>query len=311
MGARIVRLEDQDLAVIHSRGPIDTGRGKGTLASASLTPPWDSAVITGFSACARGLIRRAHQEISCFRGSATIAQTAAPHKYETHLPSFENSPRTCPWVSRSHEDSRWSRRHQRSTRQRTQASFGLSARPNSAVTPDCATVTCQRVGRMRVSADFERVLAQPAVVANRHFALHGLASEPCIRVNHQAEPTQPDLLTVQCPGDSAAVDNSSAPGHPGAPPRCVWLGIVVPKRYARRAVTRSMLKRQIRSGVERFADGLPLGMWVFRLRSSYDPQRFVAAAPGEMRLTVRSEVTQLLQALKSPKLGPRSNPLPP
>lgn len=164
---------------------------------------------------------------------------------------------------------------------------------------------------MRASADFERVLAQPAVVVNRHFALHGLASEPHTRVNRQAGRAKVNLLTQPYRDHPAAVDNASAPGHQAVPPRCIWLGIVVPKRYARRAVTRSMLKRQMRSGVERFADSLPLGMWVFRLRSSYDPQRYVAAAPSELRLTVRSEVTQLLQALKSPKLGPRSDTQPP
>lgn len=179
------------------------------------------------------------------------------------------------------------------------------------ITPDCATVTCQRVGRMRASADFERVLAQPAVVANRHFALHALASEPRARVNPHAEPAKVDLLTEPYRGNPIAVDNAQTPGHQAVPPRCIWLGIVVPKRYARRAVTRSMLKRQMRSGIERFAASLPLGMWVFRLRSSYDPQRYVAAAPSELRLTVRSEVIQLLQALKSPKLGPRSNTQPP
>lgn len=191
--------------------------------------------------------------------------------------------------------------------------FRSERAPSLGVTPDCETVKCKRVGRMCVSADFVRVLAQPAMLTNRHFALHGLASEPRPRVNRQAGSTKPDLLTEQYPVDPSAVDNAPAlaSGHPRALPKRVWLGIVLPKRYARRAVTRSMLKRQIRSGVERLADCLPFGMWVFRLRSSYDARRYVAAAPGELRLTVRSEVTELLQALKSPKLGPRSNPHPP
>jgi ribonuclease P protein component len=183
--------------------------------------------------------------------------------------------------------------------------------PGLGITPGRAAVTCKRVSRMREAADFERVLAQPARVANRHFALHGLESEPRARSVRRVEPAKTSLSTDEETVVTVSVDNVSSQGQLAVAPRCIWLGIVVPKRYARRAVTRSLLKRQIRCGVERLVHCIPHGMWVFRLRSSFDPLQFVTAAPKELRLTVRREVDQLLEALKASKLGHRlSLPLP-
>lgn len=163
-------------------------------------------------------------------------------------------------------------------------------------------MACKRVSRMVHSVDFERVLARPAVVANRHFALHCLESEPCVRFNTRLEPLKTILSTVDDPFDNVSVDKVLRMGQQAPDPGCVWLGIVVPKRYARRAVTRTLLKRQIRCGVARYMNCLPNGMWVFRLRAPFDQPRYVAAAPEPLRATVRREVDQLLETMKTSKL---------
>jgi len=76
------------------------------------------------------------------------------------------------------------------------------------------------------------------------------------------------------------------------PPEACWLGVVVPKRHAKRSVTRSLLKRQIRAA---FADHaqLPPGMWVVRLRSPFDRKLFPSAASDALRLAAHGELAQL------------------
>jgi ribonuclease P protein component len=80
---------------------------------------------------------------------------------------------------------------------------------------------------------------------------------------------------------------------------CPWrLGLVVPKRHARRAVTRSLLKRQMRAAMQRHAQHLPPGMWVLRLRSAIDVAQFPAAASGAMRRILRAELDALLAGIQ-------------
>lgn len=72
-----------------------------------------------------------------------------------------------------------------------------------------------------------------------------------------------------------------------------WLGSVVPKRHARRSVTRALLKRQIRAAMARHAEALPPGLWVVRLRAPFAPAQFPSAASDALRQAARSELEQL------------------
>jgi ribonuclease P protein component len=71
------------------------------------------------------------------------------------------------------------------------------------------------------------------------------------------------------------------------------MGAVVPKRHARRAVTRSLLKRQMRAAFER-QRGLPGGLWVLRLRAPFDRTRFPSAASNALRRAAQDELDALL-----------------
>lgn len=82
------------------------------------------------------------------------------------------------------------------------------------------------------------------------------------------------------------MDDSPADGR--------WLGLVVPKRHARRAVTRTLLKRQMRIAVGDHAAALGTGLWVVRLRAPFDRQQFVSAASGALKQAARAELDQLL-----------------
>jgi ribonuclease P protein component len=104
------------------------------------------------------------------------------------------------------------------------------------------------------------------------------------------------------------VDESGDHAVPAActvAPEGWWLGTVVPKRHARRAVTRSLLKRQMRSVMNERAAALPPGLWVLRLKAPFDPARFVSAASQALRAAARSELQQLLNDAAEPRASGR------
>jgi ribonuclease P protein component len=72
-----------------------------------------------------------------------------------------------------------------------------------------------------------------------------------------------------------------------------WLGCVVPKRHARRAVTRSMLKRQMRAAAQRYEAGLAHGMWLVRLRQGFPVAQFPSADSKALRDAARTELDRL------------------
>ena len=75
--------------------------------------------------------------------------------------------------------------------------------------------------------------------------------------------------------------------------RGAWLGTVVPKRHARRSVTRTLLKRQMRAAAERH--GLAAGLWVIRLRSPFERSEYPSAASEPLRSSTAAELTLLLR----------------
>jgi ribonuclease P protein component len=141
------------------------------------------------------------------------------------------------------------------------------------------------IGRIVRSVDFERVLGSPIRARSTHFAVHYLESRPSLPAKPASKAVVPELSTGQAPEQGVAVDGLS----PGA----CWLGAVVPKRHARRSVTRSLLKRQIRSAAAAHS-GLAHGLWVVRLRSPFDRAAFPSAASAALRDLARQELTGVL-----------------
>jgi ribonuclease P protein component len=72
----------------------------------------------------------------------------------------------------------------------------------------------------------------------------------------------------------------------------------VPKRHARRAVTRTLIKRQIRAALSRRDTPgqrpLRTGLWVVRLRAPFDHSSFASAASGALRGAASSELDAVL-----------------
>lgn len=118
---------------------------------------------------------------------------------------------------------------------------------------------------------FQRLLSSRPKARTDHFLLHHLPAE---------------LSTGEAPPADPLVDESLV----DAPRR---LGLVVPKRLARRAVTRNLIRRQARAVVV-LAEGLPAGDCLLRLRAGFDVKSYPSAASQALRVAVRGELLQLL-----------------
>lgn len=136
--------------------------------------------------------------------------------------------------------------------------------------------------------DFERLLATPSRSRSAHFSVHHVTGRPFVPARPKRIPAPAELSTERAENSPKPVDNLSG---------LLWVGAVVPKRHARRAVTRSLLKRQIRGAFERHAAALPGGLWLVRLRSPFAPREFPSAASAALAGAARAELDRLLQRL--------------
>jgi ribonuclease P protein component len=121
-------------------------------------------------------------------------------------------------------------------------------------------------------ADFQAVMAAEVVSRTVHFVLHRRLARP-----------QPSQNAAPGLGDNAATQTVVS-----------RVGAVLPKRLARRAVTRNALKRQIYTVMNAFDSRLPVGDHVVRLRAPFDTQRFVSATSPQLKHAARQELEQLV-----------------
>ncbi len=142
------------------------------------------------------------------------------------------------------------------------------------------------IGRLVQSADFQRLLAAPSRSRSAHFAVHHVAAAPAATAWRIAHSQSTELSTDGAELAARPVDRS---------PQGYWLGSVIPKRHARRSVTRNLLRRQIRAVMAERLDALPAGLWLVRLRQPFDRQRFVSAASLALRREARAELRQLFE----------------
>jgi len=149
------------------------------------------------------------------------------------------------------------------------------------------------IGRIVRSVDFERVLRCPPRARSAHFALHHLAGVPTPPAKPLRKRENEQLSTGEARTEVQPVDDLRLQGS-AAGPR-VWLGMVIPKRHARRSVTRSLLKRQIRAAIGRGESLLSGGLWVVRLRSPFDRATFPAAASVALGDQAGEELASLIQ----------------
>lgn len=99
-----------------------------------------------------------------------------------------------------------------------------------------------------------------------------------------------------------ASDSAQAPSQALFVVSDVWMGAMVPKRWAKRAVTRNTIKRQIYSVSADFEPHLSTAAHVIRLRAGFDRKQFISATSELLCAAVRLELQQLLARTASPSL---------
>jgi len=139
--------------------------------------------------------------------------------------------------------------------------------------------------RLKTRPQFQAAMVGGIVARTAHFALH-------------------------CSALDVAPPVTDAPSGPGSMrPKAlfgvhdVWMGAMVPKRWARRAVTRNAIKRQIYNVSATFEPRLRVAAHVVRLRSGFDKSRFISATSDVLKAAVRAELEQLFGRVAAPAVA--------
>ena len=141
--------------------------------------------------------------------------------------------------------------------------------------------------RLKTRPQFQAALAGGTVSRTSHFALHRLSLTPAASV----VPVDHTDTNGPAPSGEQALFGLAGP----------WMGAMVPKRWARRAVTRNAIKRQIYAVSQRFEEQLPDAAHVVRLRATFDRKQFVSATSEPLKQAVRSELEQLFERASRPR----------
>ncbi len=131
----------------------------------------------------------------------------------------------------------------------------------------------QLLARIQTSAQFAAVMrgtqeqaAGKIVSKSVHFALHALAdnaAQPRVQVAFVTMPAAPSI------------------------------GVIAPKRLAKRAVTRNTIKRQIYAVSAALQDQLPAHHYVVRLRAPFAVDMFPSATSLPLKRCIRLELQSL------------------
>jgi ribonuclease P protein component len=146
------------------------------------------------------------------------------------------------------------------------------------------------VQRLKTRAQFEAVMAGTTVSRTAHFALHRrpLDSPPASNEG----PDSSKVASEGCLPIAATGPGSTGPKALFAV-RDAWIGALVPKRWAKRAVTRNAIKRQIYTVSQAMQPPLPAAAHVVRLRAAFDRTEFISASSPALKRAVRGELQEL------------------
>lgn len=134
-------------------------------------------------------------------------------------------------------------------------------------------------------------MAGGTVSRTPHFVLHRAAFES----------SSPPGPTTEQIGPAGSVPVSAKGRGSAGPPALFavqdqpWIGAVVPKRWAKRAVTRNGIKRQIYAVSAAFAERLPAAAHVVRLRMDFARAQFPSGWSEPLKAAVRGELLQLFE----------------
>ena len=125
--------------------------------------------------------------------------------------------------------------------------------------------------RLKTRRQFEVLLAASVVSKSNHFKLHRL-----------------DITTLQ----STESSNLFAVGE-------IYLGAMTPKRWAKNAVTRNAVKRQIYAACDRFKTPANNLAYLVRLWRTFDRNSYKSASSTLLTAAVKLELESLLSVYLS------------
>lgn len=126
--------------------------------------------------------------------------------------------------------------------------------------------------RLKQWSEFQAVMSAGAVARTPHFVLH--------QWQHPAKAST-----------GSGFEQTPALFVDGV----LLIGALTPKRWAKRAVTRNLIRRQIHAVSREFEKGLKPTAYVIRLRAAFNPQKFVSASSQVLKNLVRQELEQLFR----------------
>jgi ribonuclease P protein component len=141
-------------------------------------------------------------------------------------------------------------------------------------------------------AQFAAVMNGQTVSRTPHFALHRVALQP------NSEPSSAPKAAANSQ-EMASQAGSQDHSKPLFAVQDTWLGVIVAKRWAKRAVTRNTIKRQIYAVSTASGCAMPVAAHVVRLRAGFDRAEFISATSDKLKIAIRAELQQLFSGAKS------------
>jgi ribonuclease P protein component len=133
----------------------------------------------------------------------------------------------------------------------------------------------QPLKRIKAWAQFQLLMKTPPVARSKHFVVHRATNPAPV----PAEAIKPDLAQSHVKG--------------------LCLAALLPKRWAKRAVTRNAIRRQIYAAFAQQQTQLAPVPHLVRLRAAMDPAVFTSACSDPLKKAVRQEIDQLLTHLSA------------
>jgi ribonuclease P protein component len=127
--------------------------------------------------------------------------------------------------------------------------------------------------RLKTRPQFQAVLAGALVGKTSHFALHKL-----------------DLSVLDAASKTALFSASDS-----------WIGAMAPKRWAKRAVTRNAIKRQIYTVCTKLEPASIQTAFLVRLRREFSRADFVSASSPALKEAIRQELQLMMTSYEALK----------
>ncbi len=137
--------------------------------------------------------------------------------------------------------------------------------------------------RLKTRAQFQAVLAGETVARSEHFSLH------------RSRLPSGDLgVAGISSSDVVGTERLGVKSQPLFPVLDLWVGAMVPKRWAKRAVTRNAIKRQIYTVSADFSPRQRHAAFVVRLRRDFSRKVYLSASSEFLLQAVRTELLTLM-----------------